>query len=141
MDTSKQAFLRLRVRTFKPILAIYSYYGKGNRPHRTDIQDLMRQRSSTPNSSALEIRDVRRWLCNVQDLSKRAFGGGFQLGKKVKPGSTVFYVNVDTIPATQQKAEKASATNLEKEKVHRRRNGYWGTIAIRTATSSAWSKK
>src|SRR6266702_3679277 len=37
--------------------------------------------------------------------SKNGVGGGFQLGKKIKSGSTTLYVNVDTIPATQQKAK------------------------------------
>src|SRR5713226_6275734 len=37
--------------------------------------------------------------------SQKGVGGGFQLGKKVKPGSTTLYVTVDTIPAMQQKAK------------------------------------
>ena len=48
--------------------------------------------------------------------SQKGVGGGFQLGKKVKPGSTTFYVNVDTIPATQQKAKSLGGRILKKRK-------------------------
>src|SRR5947199_7645325 len=46
--------------------------------------------------------------------SQKGVGGGFQLGKKVKHGSTTFYVNVDKIPATQQKAMSLSGRILNK---------------------------
>src|SRR3989454_5660601 len=48
--------------------------------------------------------------------SQKGVGGGFQLGKKVKPGSTTFYVNVDTIPATQQKAKSLGGRILKRRK-------------------------
>ena len=60
--------------------------------------------------------------------SKKGVGGGFMLGKKVKPGSTTFYVNVDTIPATQQKAKSLCGRILKKRKAIGGGMGYWGTI-------------
>src|SRR6266702_408699 len=48
--------------------------------------------------------------------TQKGVGGGFMLGKKVKPGSTTFYVNVDTIPATQQKAKSLGGRILKKRK-------------------------
>src|SRR5207237_10201503 len=48
--------------------------------------------------------------------SKKGVGGGFMLGKKVKPGSTTLYVNVDTIPAMQQKARSLGDRILTKQK-------------------------
>src|SRR6266700_5002977 len=61
--------------------------------------------------------------------SQKGVGGGFMIGKKVKPGSTTFYVNVDTIPATQQKAKSLGGRILKKQKSIGGGMGYWGTIA------------
>src|SRR5438094_8850866 len=60
--------------------------------------------------------------------SQKGVGGGFQLGKKVKPDSTTFYVNVDTIPASLQKAKSPGGRILKKRKSIGCRMGYWGTI-------------
>src|SRR2546425_7191332 len=60
--------------------------------------------------------------------SQKGVGGGFQLGKKVKPGSTTFYVNVDTIPATQQKAKSLGGRILKKRKSIGGGKGAYGTI-------------
>ena len=60
--------------------------------------------------------------------TQKGLGGGFMLGKKVKPGSTTFYVNVDTIPATQQKAKSLGGRILKKRKSIGGGMGYWGTI-------------
>src|SRR2546430_12880044 len=58
--------------------------------------------------------------------SKNGVGGGFQLGKKPKQGTTTLYVNVDTIPATQQKAKGLGGRILKKRKSIRGGIGYWG---------------
>jgi len=60
--------------------------------------------------------------------SKKGVGGGFMLGKKVKTGSTTLYVNVDTIPAMQQKAKSLGGLILKKLKAIGGGMGYWGTI-------------
>src|SRR5947209_17868148 len=60
--------------------------------------------------------------------SKKGVGGGFMLGKKVKPGSTTLYVNVDTIPAMQQKAKSLGGRILKKRKAIGGGMGYWSTI-------------
>src|SRR3989442_11860604 len=49
--------------------------------------------------------------------SQKGVGGGFMLGKKVKPGSTTFYVNVDTIPPTNQKPRSPAGRFLRKRKL------------------------
>src|SRR2546427_4228161 len=59
--------------------------------------------------------------------TQKGLGGGFMLGKKVKPGSTTFYVNVDTIPATQQKAKSLGGRIIKKRKSIRGGKGYSGT--------------
>src|SRR2546425_10407084 len=58
--------------------------------------------------------------------TQKGVGGGFMLGKKVKTGSTTFYVNVDTIPATQQKAKSLGGRILKKRKSIGGRKGDWG---------------
>src|SRR3989440_9621945 len=74
--------------------------------------------------------------------SKKGVGGGFMLGKKVKPGSTTFYVNVDTIPATQQKAKSLGGRILKKRKSIGGGMGYWGTIGDPHGHRiGLWSKK
>src|SRR3989441_13177584 len=60
--------------------------------------------------------------------TQKGVGGGFMLGKKVKPGSTTFYVNLDTIPATQQKAKSLGGRIPEKRKSIGCGKGQWGTI-------------
>src|SRR5437899_12555413 len=48
--------------------------------------------------------------------TQKRVGGGFMLAKKVKHGSTTFYVVVDTIPATQQKAKSLGGRILKLRK-------------------------
>ncbi|OLE71445.1 hypothetical protein AUF78_02300 [archaeon 13_1_20CM_2_51_12] len=104
-------------------MAIQSYYGKRNRPHRTDIEGLDGDQEVLLQTLRLEIRNVRRRLCNVQDL-------------------TTFYVNVDTIPATQQKAKSLGGRILKKRKAIGGGMGYWGTIGDPHGNViGLWSKK
>src|SRR5436309_13223328 len=63
--------------------------------------------------------------------SKNGVGSGFQLGKKIKSGSTTLYANVDTIPATQQQAKSRCARILKKTTALGGGMGYWGTIGDR----------
>src|SRR5438132_13194305 len=60
--------------------------------------------------------------------SKKGVGGGFMLGKKVKPGSTTLYVNVDTIPAMQQKAKSLCGRILKKRKAIGSGMAYWDSM-------------
>src|SRR5207247_9655079 len=60
--------------------------------------------------------------------SKNGVGGGFQLGKKIKYGSTTLYVNVDTIPATQKKAKSLGGRILMKKNEVGYGMGMWGNI-------------
>src|SRR2546430_14870559 len=74
--------------------------------------------------------------------SKNGVGGGFQLGKKIKPGSTTFYVNVDTIPATQQKAKSLGGRILKKSEAIGGGTGHCGTIGESPGNGiGLWSKK
>src|SRR5438132_12839522 len=74
--------------------------------------------------------------------SKKGVGGGFMLGKKVKPGSTTLYVNVDTIPAMQQKAKSLGGRILKKRKAIGGGMGYCGTIGDPHGNViGLWSKK
>src|SRR3989454_2217056 len=74
--------------------------------------------------------------------SKNGVGGGFQLGKKPKQGTTTLYVNVDTIPATQQKAKGLGGRILKKRKSIGGGMGYWGTIGDPHGNViGLWSKK
>jgi predicted enzyme related to lactoylglutathione lyase len=60
--------------------------------------------------------------------SKKGLGGGFQLAKKVTPGTTRFYVSVETIPKTQQKAVSLGGKVGQRKKAIGGGMGYWGTI-------------
>jgi predicted enzyme related to lactoylglutathione lyase len=74
--------------------------------------------------------------------TQKGVGGGFMLGKKIKPGSTTLYVNVDTIPATQQKAKSLGGRILKKRKSIGGGMGYWGTIGDPHGNViGLWSKK
>src|SRR5437773_11221944 len=57
--------------------------------------------------------------------SKNGVGGGFQLGKNPKSGTTTLYVNVDTIPATQPQAKSLGRRHLKKPKYRGCGRGYW----------------
>jgi len=59
---------------------------------------------------------------------KKASGGGFNLAKKVAPSSIRFYVNVDSIPQTQQMATKLGGKVGLKKKSIGSGMGYWGTV-------------
>src|SRR5712664_2446670 len=50
---------------------MHSYYAKGNRPHRTSIKGSHGDQEVLLQTLRLEIRDVRRRLCNVQDYPER----------------------------------------------------------------------
>ncbi len=74
--------------------------------------------------------------------SKKGVGGGFSLGKSVKPGTTTLYVTVPTIPATQQKAKALGGRILKKRKSIGSGLGYWGTIGDPHGNViGLWSKK
>src|SRR5256886_15444708 len=45
--------------------------------------------------------------------STNGVGGGFQIGKKIKSGSTTLYVNADTIAVTQPKGDSLGAHILQ----------------------------
>ncbi len=60
--------------------------------------------------------------------SKKSVGGGFQLAKKVTPGTTRFYVSVLNIPDTQKKAVKLGGKIGQRKKPIGGGMGYWGTI-------------
>src|SRR5690242_5783867 len=74
--------------------------------------------------------------------TKKGLGGGFQLAKKVTPGSTTFYVSVDTIPATQQKAVSLGGRVGQRKKAIGGGMGYWGNIKDPHGNViGLWSKK
>src|SRR6266516_699698 len=82
------------------------------------------------------------WKFEMFKTSMNGVGGGFQLGKKIKSGSTTLYVNVDTIPATQQKAKSLGGRILKKRKAIGGGMGYWGTIGDPHGNViGLWSKK
>ena len=60
--------------------------------------------------------------------TKNGVGGGFNLQKKIVPGTTTFYVTVDTIPATQQKAVSLGGKVGQRKKAIGGGMGYWGTL-------------
>ncbi len=60
--------------------------------------------------------------------SKKGVGGGFQLSKKVTPGTTTFYVSVQNIPDTQKKAVTLGGKIGKRKKAIGGGMGYWGTI-------------
>src|SRR5260370_38210542 len=60
--------------------------------------------------------------------TKNGVGGGFNLQKKVTPGTTTFYVTVDTIPAIQQKPVSLGGRVGQRKKAIRGGKGYWGTL-------------
>ncbi|HEY4822179.1 MAG TPA: VOC family protein [Candidatus Bathyarchaeia archaeon] len=74
--------------------------------------------------------------------SKKGVGGGFQLSKKVTPGTTRFYVTVDSIPKTQQKAASLGGKIGQRKKAIGGGHGYWGTIKDPHGNLiGVWSKK
>ncbi len=60
--------------------------------------------------------------------SKKGVGGGFQLAKKVTPGTTRFYVSVQNIPDAQKKAVTLGGKIGQHKKAIGGGMGYWGTI-------------
>ncbi len=76
------------------------------------------------------------------NTSKKGVGGGFQLDKKVKPGTTRFYVNVLSIAQAQQKAAKLGGKVGQRKKAIGGGHGYWGTIRDPHGNQiGLWSKK
>ena len=74
--------------------------------------------------------------------SKKGVGGGFQQSKSVKPGTTTFYVTVDNIPQTQQKAVGLGGKIGRRKKAIGGGMGYWGTIKDPHGNVvGIWSKK
>jgi predicted enzyme related to lactoylglutathione lyase len=69
-------------------------------------------------------------------------GGGFQLSKIVKPGTTNFYVEVESIPKIQQKATGLGGRAMKRKKAIGGGMGYWGTIRDPHGnTVGLWSKR
>ena len=58
----------------------------------------------------------------------KSVGGGFNLNKKITPGTTTFYVTVDSIPQTQQKAVSLGGKVGQRKKPIGGGMGYWGNI-------------
>lgn len=74
--------------------------------------------------------------------SKKGLGGGFQLSKKVAPGTTRFYVEVDNIPTAQKKAASLGGRIMKRKKSIGGGMGYWGTIRDPHGNEvGLWSKK
>ncbi len=74
--------------------------------------------------------------------SKKGVGGGFNLNKKVTPGTTTFYVTVDNIPKTQQMAVSLGGKVGQRKKAIGGGMGYWGTIKDPHGNNiGIWSKK
>jgi predicted enzyme related to lactoylglutathione lyase len=69
-------------------------------------------------------------------------GGGFQLSKKVISGTTTLYVEVESIPKTQQKATSLGGRTMKRKKAIGGGMGYWGTIRDPHGnTIGLWSKR
>ena len=64
----------------------------------------------------------------VFHTTKKGVGGGFQQSKKVSDGTTHFYVTVDSIPQTQQKAVGLGGKVGQRKKPIGGGMGYWGTV-------------
>ena len=78
----------------------------------------------------------------VFNTTKKGVGGGFNLVKKVEPSSIRFYVTVDTIPKTQQKAVGLGGRIGQRKKSIGGGMGYWGTIKDPHGNAiGLWSKK
>ena len=78
----------------------------------------------------------------VFTTTKKGVGGGFQLSKKVTPGTTMFYVSVDTIPKTLQKAASLGAKVVRRKKAIGGGMGYWGSFKDPHGNLiGVWSKK
>ena len=60
--------------------------------------------------------------------SKKSVGGGFNLSKKVTPGTTTFYVTVDSIPQTLEKATSLGGKVVQRKKAIGGGMGYWGSL-------------
>ncbi len=74
--------------------------------------------------------------------SKKGVGGGFNLAKKVTPGTTSFYVTVDNIPQTLQKAVSLGAKIGQRKKAIGGGMGYWGSFKDPHGNLiGVWSKK
>ena len=74
--------------------------------------------------------------------SKKGVGGGFNLDKRITPGTTRFYVTVLNIPQAQQKAVKLGGKVGLHKKAIGGGMGYWGTIKDPHGNIiGVWSKK
>ncbi len=60
--------------------------------------------------------------------SAKGVGGGFQLSKTVKPGTTTVYVSVPNIPDAQKKAVTLGGKIGKRKKAIGGGMGYWGTL-------------
>ncbi len=60
--------------------------------------------------------------------TKKGVGGGFQLAKKITPGTTRFYVTVQNIPDAQKKAVQLGGKIGQRKKAIGSGMGYWGTL-------------
>jgi len=71
-----------------------------------------------------------------------AVGGGFNLSKTVKPGTTQFYVDVKSIPQALQKAKSLGGRPLKRKTAIGGGMGYWGTLKDPHGnTIGVWSKR
>src|SRR5436309_14759924 len=60
--------------------------------------------------------------------SKKGVGGGFNLAKKITPGTTTFYVTVQNIPDAQKKAVQLGGKIGLRNKAIGVGMGHWGTL-------------
>src|SRR6266516_7108224 len=104
---------------------IRGYYGKGNRPHRDDVQGSNADQEVLHQTLRLEVRTVRRQVHDVQNLQERR---GRRLPARQEAQSRHNHTLRQRRPDTGDQAEGQGPrwTDSEEEKVHRRRNGLLG---------------